>query len=516
MRFRLGLTAPAVIAAFLVAVAACGEDSAAGPPGLKTPDIQATVTALALSQAQALTPTPVPEGTRRELLAFAAGHRSTSDDWDRFHQGMDQWREDVVACVPASVESALDAFAGRALGITQTARSLDRLPYLETQAARLTAAAEREGAAFETLSNNWKPESGLSGGAPSQSPGLFQQLALARSVADLERGKVTRSLLARQNSLDDASLDAIGSFASSLEILNSDWDQFHRDYDAFRAERVEMDDETAAIRLGGLLTQFGSIVDRVQTLPSTALTQEIADRLADAADGEQLLLRRLLGSIGGDGSLTETVPILPEELVITETVNGEASTNGNGEINPGEINPSELALNGATIFDVFDTQISTVNRLRRALRKELADARASLTETGQESLSIFLEQARALEQEWDDFHDSYDEWRRTNGGCDQGQALDALGQLAADFSQTVRDIKALSSSPLVRDMGELLLQAAEREQAAVLSLRETWRSLDTSAFGRYTADRAFAETLRRQMALDLQDLLARQGIAVDS
>jgi len=510
MRFKLGLTAPAVIAVFLVAVVACGEDSAAAPQGLNRPDIQATVTALALSQAQALTPTPVPAETRQELLVFAAGHRSTSDDWDRFHHGMDQWREDVVVCVPASVESALEVFAGRAVGITQTARSLDRLPYFETQAVRLTAAAEREEAAFETLNNNWKPESGLSGGAPSQSSELFQQVALARSDADLERGKVTRFLQARQNSLDSASLDAIESFASSMETLNSDWDQFHRDYDAFRAERVELDDETAAIRLGELLTQFGSIVDRVQTLPSTVLTQEIADRLADAADGEQLLLRRLLGSIGGDGSLTETVPVLPEGLAITETVDDEASTDGNGEINP-----SALALDGATIFDVFDTHISTVNRLRRALRKELADARASLTKTGQENMTVFLRQVGALDQEWDDFHDSYDEWRRTNGGCDQGQALEALGKLATQFGQTVRDIEALSSGPLVRGMGELLLRAAEREQAAVLSLRETWRALDTSAFGRYTADRAFAETLRRQTALDLQDLLARQGIAVD-
>ena len=65
-------------------------------------------------------------------------------------------------------------------------------------------------------------------------------------------------------------------------------------------------------------------------------------------------------------------------------------------------------------------------------------------------------------------------------------------------------------------MGELLIQAVEREQAAVLSLRESWRSQDTSAFGLYTADRSFAETLRRQVALDLQDLLARQGISDDN
>jgi hypothetical protein len=504
MRFKFGLTAPVAVAVILVSAVACGQDSTApAPAGLNTPNIQATVTALALSQAQALTPTPVPEGVRQELLAFAAGHRSTSEEWDRFHQEMDHWRDDVVACVPASFESALDAFAGRALGITQTARSLDRLSNLEALAARLTAAAEREEVAFETLSDNWKPKSVLSSGSSSQAPGLFQQVASVRSSVDLERGKVARSLLARQTSLDGASLTAIESFASSMEILDSNWDQFHRGYDEFRVEQVELGDDAAATRLGGLLTQFGFIVDLVQSLPDTLLTREIADQLANAADGEQLLLRRLLGSIGGDGALIEIVPVLPDGLAITEPVNGETGSSG-------------LALKSATVSDVFDTQIAVVNRLRRTLRNDLSGARASLTESGQENLAIFLGQARALEREWDEFHSSYDEWRRTNGGCDQGQALAALGQLATDFSQTVRGVKDLSSRPLVRGMGELLIQAVEREQAAVLSLRESWRSQDTSAFGRYTADRSFAETLRRQVALALQDLLAGQGISDDS
>ena len=384
MSFKSALTVPAVIAVFLVAVVACAEDSAAvGSPGLKTPDIQATATALALSQAEVPTPTSVPEGTRQELLAFAAGHQSTSDDWDRFHQGMDQWREDLAACVPASVESALDAFFGRAVGITQTARSLDRLPYLEDEAARLTAAAERDEAAFETPLSNWKPENGFSDAAESQSPGLFRQYASARSEADLERGKVSRTILARQNSLDDASLNTIASLASSMETLNSNWDQFHRDYDAFRAERIELVDEDAAIRLGELLIKFGSIVDQVQGLPSTVLTQEIADRLADGAEGEQLLLRRLLSSIGGDGSLTETVPVLPEGLAITEADNGEASSNGNGEVDA-----ETLAPDGATIFDVFDTHLANRDRLRRGPPKALAAARASWPQAGQRTRAV--------------------------------------------------------------------------------------------------------------------------------
>ena len=61
MRFRLGLAVPMAMAVFLVALVACGADSTAtSPVSLQTPDIQATLTALALSEAQALTPTPVP------------------------------------------------------------------------------------------------------------------------------------------------------------------------------------------------------------------------------------------------------------------------------------------------------------------------------------------------------------------------------------------------------------------------------------------------------------------------
>jgi hypothetical protein len=82
MRFRSGLTAPVAVAVFLVAFVACGGDPASGPsaPGINTPNIQATVSALAQSQAQALTPTPAPESVRQDLIAFAAGHQAISVD----------------------------------------------------------------------------------------------------------------------------------------------------------------------------------------------------------------------------------------------------------------------------------------------------------------------------------------------------------------------------------------------------------------------------------------------------
>ena len=409
MRFRLGLTAPVAMAVFLVALVACGDDdTASGPsaPGINTPNIQATVSALAQSQSQSLTPTPAPESARQDLIAFAEGHQATSVDWDSFHEGMDKWRDGVSVCTPAAVVSALDNFAGQALGLAQTARGIHRLPDLETLAVQLTAAVESEAAACEALSDEWTAENGPSGAA-----GLFQQLASARAAAELERASVSRALLARQNSADEDSRDLIEVFSSNMATLNLDWDQFHRAYDAFRTEVIDPEDETAESGLAGLLIQFGAIVDKIRKLPGTSLTRDIAGRLADAAEGEQLLLRRLLSP---DGALAENVPVLPENLVIIETGNGGAGLSG-------------LTLSEATVFVVFDTHVASVNRLRRSLRNEFDDARASLSENGQVNVSVLLFQVRSLGLGWDDFHDGYDDWRRTNGGCDQRLALGHIG-----------------------------------------------------------------------------------------
>ena len=155
-------------------------------------------------------------------------------------------------------------------------------------------------------------------------------------------------------------------------------------------------------------------MDQVRKLPDTDLTREIAIRLAADADGEQLLLRRLLAS---DGSLTETILVLPKNPAI----DGDSSENG-------------LALSAPAVFHVFDAHITWVNKLRRDLMNELDDARESLSDSGLANVSNLLFQTRYLGRDWDDFHDSFDEWRRTNGGSDRGQALEALGHLAADFS----------------------------------------------------------------------------------
>ena len=115
------------------------------------------------------------------------------------------------------------------------------------------------------------------------------------------------------------------------------------------------------------------------------------------------MLRRLLAS---DGSLTETILALPKNPAI----DGDSLENG-------------LALSAPAVFHGFDAHITRVNKLRRDLMNELDDAGESLSDSGLANVNSLLLQTRSLSQDWDDFHNSFDEWRRTNGGYDQGQDL---------------------------------------------------------------------------------------------
>ena len=99
--------------------------------------------------------------------------------------------------------------------------------------------------------------------------------------------------------------------------------------------------------------------------------------------------------------MAETILVLPKNLAI----DGDSSENG-------------LALSAPAVFHVFDAHITWVNKLRRYLMNELDDARESLSDSGLANVNSLLFQTRFLGRYWDDFHDSFDEWRRTNGGCD--------------------------------------------------------------------------------------------------
>ena len=88
-------------------------------------------------------------------------------------------------------------------------------------------------------------------------------------------------------------------------------------------------------------------------------------------------------------------------------------------------------------------------------------------------IATFTEDYNALTLDWDSFHKDYDEWRNTDGGCNRSQMMQELGRFGVSFSEIARDARNLPAATVLRPMGGLLVEAAEREERALRDLGDS-------------------------------------------
>ena len=516
------IAATAVAAAgLLLAAAACGSDAATPSPGVTvpaTPDAQATITALA-RRAEVGTPTPtiVPAADRTVAVAFADGHRALSQRWEAFHSEFDGWRQGLAQCTPGAVQSSLAEFAGNFAQITESARALPRSAVIRNLADDLIGAAEQEETALRLLRDNWQP--GTINNAPSaavvdesnpdtsENSGVqannsnfggggssFEQVAAARSQAALLRRSVADSLIDRSRRTDASSRAEIDTFSDLLQELDTTWDQFHIDYDELRTQVVDLSASEAAARLGAIVAQFTDIVSAVRALPYGDATLHITQILSQAAQEEDRSLRRLRGAVQNSGDSTET-------SASDEAEGSEASSGG-----------AETGVE-TSLYDAFDSQIAISNASREEARRSLTLVKEDISPETKTAVADFTEQYDTLTLDWNSFHSSYDEWRKTNGGCNRSQVMRDLGRFGVSFSEIAKETRNLPAATVLRPMGELLVEAAEREERALRDLGNTWQPYDTGVYVTLDQERAAANKLRRQVTVGLQELFERFGIS---
>lgn len=157
-------------------------------------------------------------------------------------------------------------------------------------------------------------------------------------------------------------------------------------------------------------------------------------------------------------------------------------------------------------FVDFETQLVADDRLRREAAESLAD----LLETGSEenlaAADAFTSSYDAVARPWDAFHADYDSWRSIEGGCSRSDAAGTLGVFVNRFGDLVKDVRSLPRATVLRPLGELMIEAAEREERALLSVRNGWRPFDTTVYAAFDEGRSAANKLRRQVVAGLNDL----------
>ena len=508
---KIGQIAGLIATGLLLVTVACGSNGATrtttGEPQA-TPDVQATLTALAQRAELGIpTPTVVPAEARIAALNFASGQRNVFQDWDQFHTEFDSWREGLVACNASSVRSSLQGFTARFAEVAQSARALPRPRVVRGLANTLIRAAEQEEEALRLLRDTWQPGDVAITPATASNDGAansddsnnstplaalspFEGVDIARSASSVLRQEVADALSDHQARIAPESLENIGGFVATFNATDAAWDQFHQEYDSFRRSEGLLSSDASLDRIGLLIDQFRDIVISIRQVPTTESTRDVADALAQAAEEEDLALRRLTGAFQNDeGTVTASTGISDAGTEVTSNTNG-----------PG-------------LFDAFDTQLVSSNAARLQARRNLEDVLEDISEETGVVVEGFTAEYQLLLQTWDDFHKDYDEWRQSEGGCDRSKAVNTLSGFTVTFGNIATVVRSLPAATVLRPLGEILVEAAEREERALRVLRDTWRPYDVDIYSGVDQERSTAGKLRRQVAVGIQELLERFGIS---
>ncbi|MBI2936414.1 MAG: hypothetical protein HYY31_06400, partial [Chloroflexi bacterium] len=178
MMRRLGAL---MIGLSLIALLAAACTKAAPLPA-PTPRPQATATPV---PAATLASPRLSPASREALVDLARKHQKITEEWERFHVELDQWREGLPACDVSSMQRGLRGFAGDFSKITGLARALPRSPHVRKLGDKLSKAAEEEEDTFRELGDTWQPN--------SQRP--FEKVDQQRAVAAAVQIEIEDALL---------------------------------------------------------------------------------------------------------------------------------------------------------------------------------------------------------------------------------------------------------------------------------------------------------------------------------
>ena len=490
-----------------LAVGACSSSTPpSAVPSTPTPtlNIEATV------EARVRARLPVPDSataadvtlstaTKDAIEEFALAQRQISDDWAQFHRDFDDWRAGLVACETTSAEAQLRRFARLASGITSGAGDLPRTPSVRELADRLIEAAEAEEKAFTNLRDAWRPDA----------PEVFDELEAATFGARAAHRDVGDRLLDLNTEASPSSRTLALAFSSAVDEINLEWDEFHQEYDQFRLDEPELSSSDVVLRLSQLVFKFSSISEALRGLPHQTLTAQVSDALLEAAAAEEVALRDLRDNFEGEAEGNEQPPVSPAETPggTEGTAEAESMPNAEGQEEP-------TAHGDSAAFRTFGAHLVEANNMRRQASGMLAGLISGASEKSRLELQRFEAGFRDLVASWRDLHEDFDDWRLTEGGCDSVKASEALGRFVTRFSGLANDVRGLPAITPLRALGEIFVEAAEREEEALRSLRDAWRPFDSDVYLDLERKRTGSATLRRQVTAGLGNLLAEAEITL--
>ena len=413
---------------------------------------------------------------------FADQRQTIYEEWDRFHEEFDTWRTGLTSCERSSAQAALQGFASSFADVTALAMELPRTASTRHLADMLIEAAEEEERAFRQLRDRWQPGN----------TSLFELVEQQRSDSARAQRNVEDQVSELRAGLESeggpGQREALQEFSVAFNAVKADWNQFHADFAALQQDARRTDPSQVISQFQGLLAQFSVIAEAVEQLPSSDASAGMAATLQEAAEvqGRALLAIRT--------ALTETGP--PQPVGSLEGVTPEAP-------------PTPTPVPPGPALDAMTSLIQDVEALLEQVSGRVAMLIDEDPEATRSELDDFDGYYTDLLIEWDNFHRLYNDWRRTDGGCDQGEVLRSLDRFNLRIGELGRQVRNLPQSSYLQPIYTLLVEGLAREEGAIRALRNSWRPFTVDAFKVVDQERLNADRLRRQAEIALQELRDR-------
>ncbi len=525
MKIKLGAYLAPVAATLLLFLVAC---TSAAPTDSNAGESRAAADPAAGAAAASSRPAAID---RETLAAFAADQQAINAEWDKFHADFDTWRAGLTSCDRDAALTAAREFSGDFNAIAQQARDLPGTGITRKLAYDAIHAAAVEEAALRQLWDNWQP-------------GSVNLLDERNAAAIMLRETADR--LDELGELDKPEERAAAeNFAQAFAPIDADWKAFHDRYDALRQEQAELFPAEVIPRLETLLNDFDLIIEASDKLPDADATEDIAQALAEAADREQDALLGLLEAFNDLAAAAAAEAEAQTQAVAeaTESTNGlpdfgqieemekeaaaiddgaPADSEGRGDDAPAEPPPPEpvaepepepepVPLDNSHLFQDMDGEVENSDAVRKDARLDLENLIEKISEEDLAALDDFEEALTDLRQNWDAFHQDYDDWISAEGGCDRAAATQALAGFNQRFNELGAQVRGLSQAAALRPSSDLLVEALAGEAAALRSLHNLWRPFETDLYRDLDQQRVNADNLRRLADRRTQEVMERFG-----
>ncbi|MCY4417510.1 MAG: hypothetical protein OXE87_14550 [Chloroflexi bacterium] len=481
--FRRSLLGLSLVAAF--ALIAC-----TAPAAPETSDEPADTSATVPADSEPSSPQQaVP------VADFVQQHAGISSEWDQFHGDFDQWSASLESCHPNAMREAVNEFAVSFNSVTEQARGLTRGKTSGEIADLLIVAAEEEETALRQLRDRWQPNN----------ISLFENIEQHRTKASQAQKSAEDLVIELRDGFQDtADPEATAEFLEAFQPVKEQWNQLHDDYETLRDDADSLG--AAAVREGIELhvTNLGTVIDGLEDLPELEAADEIVEELVTAAKAE---LEAFEAATASESAESDTATATESATGTDSSTSDSADQSGaNGSTTT---QASGSGGDGLPDFEALDMVTDENAKVLKSANRSIEDLADSDAEEGLAELQVFDTEYARLTRAWDAFHDRYNDWRKSDAGCDRAQVVQDLEEHSLQIAEISRDVRNLPSTGSLLPIYSLLTEAAARDEDAIRTLRYTWQPFAVDAFKAVHQERTNTESLRRQAEIAVQELANR-------